>query len=100
MTLSIMRVSRGRAGHDEGAPETSVYKTQKSISAFLQETVWLSSPSPSSGKMVSTASPFSGLRSMACIVLAMGFLAGVMAFDNSRKDNVSISYYFTSIPRH
>lgn len=57
----------------------------------------LSSPSPSpSGKMVSAVSPFSGLRSVACLVLTMGFLAGVMAFDNSRKDNVSVPYHFAS----
>lgn len=32
-----------------------------------------------------------GLRSLVCFVLGLGFLSHVMAFDNTRKDNVRTS---------
>ena len=38
------------------------------------------------------ATPVAGLRSLACLILGLGFLARVLAFDNTRKDNVRLEY--------
>ena len=46
----------------------------------------------SSVRMVSMDNSVSGMRSLAFLVLGLGFLARVIAFDNTRKDNVSTSY--------
>ena len=38
------------------------------------------------------ANPVLGARSLAFLVLGLGFLVRVIAFDNTRKDNVSDFY--------
>ena len=47
--------------------------------------------------MVSMATPVIGLRSLAFLVLGFGFLASVMAFDLTRKDNVRVCPFLTDL---